>query len=757
MATFQSRVETLSGTVPNNDQLSWWLTAGARILVNLVPSWELYRYVADIPVTQAGTTITDGYILSATKNGYPCKAIPPSAEYAVTRSDSIYSPSDKMPILLVKGTTAKIFPNGGHIQMLPVYIVLHTDTGIAQFPDELEQGVVLYACILNKSAQMSALMGTIQVLYTDAVSSTIGTTVIDSIPTPPSYTPPTPPTIGVFSTTAPVAPTITDLTIALTPPEPPEITPFSFSEDIEAPSAEELIETSAEAPEPPEIPTYTAPTVTAPEAPTIDPFAFSENVEIPVFDTSSIPEAPTFTDITIPVGIAIPEMVSDTTNILFTAATAAGIDPETIAALATPVPVYTKVNPTLSFANFTTRAGADDVEMAQTYLAEVDRLLADWRQDVEEELNEFNAEYQVWRAQVERTMEQARINLQQKIQDAQQKDQMAQFNKLKEFELTLEEFRAQYQIQQINIERYVQYVNAEVQRRTANISAEVQVYVAEVRALIDVFQVEIQGYTALVGAEIQAYRAEVEGKTQNFSNETNYYVTVLKTTIEQWATEAQTIAALYNSSVQGYATEVGAASDQNNARTSRFQAEIQKYVAMVEKEIRGWQVNAEVLLSSYRTQMDGYSTQVNSLVQIYATSASARSQIYQAQISGFATEAGVVAQRNEVLLGEYAQRMQNAMNVMQTSAIEFQASIQRSIEQAQLTQQRLIQQAAQDADISKTNRAMTMQAKVSEYQIKLERMNTLSVELQSFMVQYQEVVTRYVMRHYPNLYMGAQR
>lgn len=757
MATFKSRVETISGTTPNDDQLSWWLTAGTRILANLIPDYELQRYTSKIAVAETGTTISDGYIFTATKNGYKAKLITSNQVYGLDRKDSIYYPSDKMPILLIEGTTAKMYPNGGDIFMLPVYVVLHGDQTIASFPDELEPGVVLYACISNKTSQMAALMGTIQVLYTDAVSATIGTTSIGAIPTPPSYSPPSSPLLILFETAAPTAPTITDLVIGISPPSAPTITPFAYSEAIVPPTAANLLDATATPPTAPTISAYTPPVLTPPTAPTISAFAFSEAVEIPVFDPLAVPSAPTFSEITIPGTVTLPAAFTATTNILFSAATAAGIDPETIAALATPVPTYSKVSPTLSFSNFTTRAGQDDVEMAGLYLAEIDRLLNEWRQDVEEELNEFNSEYQVWRAQVERTMEQARINLQQKIQDAQQDDQMAQFNALKNFEETLEEFRAQYQIQQINIERYVQYVNTEVQRQTANVSAEVQVYVAEVRVLIDVFQAKIQGYTALVGAEIQAYRTEIEGLSQNFTNEINLYTTRLRTAIEQWAQEAQVEAQIYNAEVSGYAAEVGATSDHNNARTSRFQAEIQKYVSMMEEELGAWRTNAEILLNSYRTQMDGYATQVNSLVQIFATSASARSQIYQAQMSGFATESGVVAERNQSALNKFGQDMQNAMNAMQTSNINFQAQIQRNIEQARIAAQEAAQQAAQDTQVSTTNEAATMQAKIAEYQIKLERLNSMSSELQALIAQYQEVVTRYMMRHYPQLFSGAQR
>ena len=705
----------------------------------------MYTTSTSVP-KDTGLALADRYpwfILSP--SGYQSMPMNPGQRPKILFADSIYYSTSTWPTHAVFNGTLFVYPDGGTVWLLPNYSVLHSDTVIPYFPKDLEHGVVLYAAMQRRLAQILSASAEIDLTYSNIVASSAGVVTIDALPlVPPSYSSPTLPDVVTVSTTPPSAPTISDLVVGISPPSPPTISAFTYSGGLTTPSAVSLLDATASPPDVPTISEYTPPTLTPPTAPTISAFVFSEDVVIPVFDPLAVPEPPTFTDITIPVGVALPDALSATTNILITAAAAAGIDPETIAALATPVPVYTKVNPTLSFANFTTRAGADDVEMAQTYLAEVDRLLADWRQDVEEELNEFNAEYQVWRAQVERTMEQARINLQQKIQDAQQEDQTAQFNALKNFEETLEEFRAKYQVQQSNIERYVQYVNSEVNRKSANVGAQVQVYSAEIRSLIDIFQAEMQGFSSLVNAEIQAYRTEIEGLSQNFSNEITLYTTRLRTAIEQWSQEAQVQAQLYNSEVSGYAAEVGATSDHNNARTSRFQAEIQKYSAQVEKELRGWQVNAETLLNSYSTEMNGYSVQVNSLVQIYSSQNTARAQIYGAQIQGFSAQIQAVAEQNSTITQRFSAEIQDAFNVTQKDSIAYQAAISRAIEQARLESQRLGSNAQMAQTAEQYNRLNDLNAQVQEWQLKLQRLAQIQAELSGLSEQLQFVINQYM-------------
>jgi hypothetical protein len=509
MATFKTRVQQLSGTTSSDELLSDWLTAGARVLSNLIPDSELHRYISSTNVTEAGTTITDGIIYTVTKDGYTARKVDVNNLYGLTRRDSLYYPSSKTPVYSLIGKTLKVFPEGGQVWMLPLYVVLHSDSAIANFPTQLEHAVVLFASIANKTAQMQAFMPTITLAYNNAASASINATTIDTLPSPLTYGPVSAPTLVVFTGTAPTA--------------------------------------------------------------------------------------PTFTDVTVPAGVTIPPELTATTNILFQTATAVGIAAETIGSFPT-APTFTKVAEPPVYTSFDARAAADDVELAQTYIQKVARQQEDWATKVNEELQEFNAQYQVFREDVNKLLEQAKINLQQKIADAQDKNQIEQFNKLKAFEATVQEYTSQLARYQANVERYVQIVNSEISRQTANIQA--------------------------------------------------------------------------------------------------------------------------------------------------------KTQVYSASVSAFATEANVVAERNQILIAEYNAKMQDAVNKYQADLSAYQATIQRSLQQAELTQQRLIQQAAQDTDVSKTNESAKLQAAIQEYQIKLGRLSALQAELQSLLAQYNDTLQKYMINRY---------
>jgi hypothetical protein len=509
MATFKARVEQLSGTTPSDDVLSDWLTAGARTLANLIPETELDRYISLVSVSETGTTITDGIIYGVTKEGYPARKVNVAQSYGLQRRDSLYYPSEKTPVYTLIGKNMKVFPDGGQAWMLPLYVVLHSQTTIANFPNDLEHGVVLFAAMANKSYQMQNYLSQISITYNDALSASIGVTTIDNLPSPLTYGPVTAPTLLTFSGT--------------------------------------------------------------------------------------IPTAPTFTDITIPQGVTPPGELTAVTGILFTAATAIGVSAENIGAFPQ-APTFTKVATPPTYTDFTTQAGEDDVEMAQLYLAKIDREQQDWQAKVNEELQEFNAEFQVFKNNTDKLIEQARVNLQQKIADGNSKDSVEQFNKLKAFESTVEEYSAQIRRYQAIVERYVQIVNTEIQLKVANIQA--------------------------------------------------------------------------------------------------------------------------------------------------------KTQIYTAQISAYVAEVNTVNDTNQVLIAKFNADMQNAMNKFQVDLVAYQATVQKNLEQAQLSQQRLLSQAASDTDVSKTNKASHLQALVQEYQTKLGRLQNMQVEMVSLMNQYRDVTDKYMFKKY---------
>lgn len=995
MATFKSRVEQLSGQAPNDDVLSDWLTAGTRMLSNLIPNEELERYITAINATENGVTITDAILYGVTKDGYIARKIDISRSYGLNRRDSLYFPSPKTPIYLLTGKTIKVFPDGGQVWMLPLYVVLSSESSIQNFPVQLEHAVVLYASIANKTQQMQAYMPSIVVAYNNAVSGAISSTVIADLPQPVSYGPVVAPELAVFTGTAPTAPVFTDIAIPSGVTIPAQLsattnilfqnasviginaesianfpTAPSFTKITDPPIYTDFINKIKEidAITAPTAPTFETFTKTAPVAPVfteivlpsslVIPAEFSQAIGVlfqeanevgitseqigtfptaPVFTKTTdiptytdfdakiaeaelleapvppeyltfdeeFPTPPVFVAVVLPESVSIPDELTEITNILFEDADVFGITAEVIAAYPT-APVFDTVYEAPSYEDFDTKADADDVEIAQVYIQKVAREQEDWQQKVNDELQLFNSKYQVYREDTNKIIEQARTNLQQKIADAQSNNNTEQFNKLKKYESTVEEYSLQLRRYQANVDRYVQIVNSEIARLTANVQLETQIYSAHINALsvqsrviAEQNQIYIQDYTAQINAysiqtrtiidvadaylreiaqKIQQWQTSANEELQKFNSEyqvfrenTNKLIEQSKINLQQKIQDAQeknqieqfnklksyestvekfsaelrkyqanveryvqivnteiniqtsTIQAktqVYSAQVSGFATESNVVNEKNqvlvqrynadvNAYTNRTQSIIQTagaYIQQITKKQEDWQIKVneelqefnaqyqvfredtnkiieqakinlqqkiadaqdknqteqfnklkayeatvqefESQLRLYQSNIDRYVQIVNSEVSRQSAIIQAKTQVYSSEVNAFSVQAGVVSERNQVLISDFNARMQNEVSKYQAGLATYQAITQKNIQQAELTQQRLIQQSAQDSDVSKTNETAKMQALIQEYQVKLGRLNSMQVEVSSLVSQYADAVQKYMFKRY---------
>ena len=190
--SFKNRVDALTGFASTEDDaLSDWLADGAREIISILPS-DLLQYCSGAtrldgdPATLPIATDTDiGKILHVThSNGtrqLPCRLIP--AAYAGLASDATsttYYGTDADPVYWISGTKnssdttsaatiLEVYPTPTSSKTAFVHHVtypgvLHSWTGIDNFPDSAEYLVVLYAAIKalqrkmnNKNANLSAL------------------------------------------------------------------------------------------------------------------------------------------------------------------------------------------------------------------------------------------------------------------------------------------------------------------------------------------------------------------------------------------------------------------------------------------------------------------------------------------------------------------------------------------------------------------------------------------------------------------------
>ena len=173
MATFDSQIQDLVGTFTDQDAMDDFLTHGARELLNVLPN-SLKRKSTTVTLLNAtnGTTLDldgIGTIMHVTRenadSGFyaPCREIPAAygdmsndstnLMYYATATDPVYwidSNSLDAATLFVKPTPTDAQPAKVYHISIPS-IDASADSSIANFPDEVEHLVVLYAAI--KAAQ----------------------------------------------------------------------------------------------------------------------------------------------------------------------------------------------------------------------------------------------------------------------------------------------------------------------------------------------------------------------------------------------------------------------------------------------------------------------------------------------------------------------------------------------------------------------------------------------------------------------------
>jgi hypothetical protein len=167
--TFKNQVDALTGFAgTEDDALSDWLTAGAKEIINILPK-RLKVKCGTVSLLNAdnGTTLDmdgRGEILYVTRenadSGYyaPCREIPAmfgdlsndstNIMYYATATDPVYwieSNSSNASTLFTKPTPTNNQP--AKVVHIAYPAVAHGDTAIANFPDEAEYLVVIYASI----------------------------------------------------------------------------------------------------------------------------------------------------------------------------------------------------------------------------------------------------------------------------------------------------------------------------------------------------------------------------------------------------------------------------------------------------------------------------------------------------------------------------------------------------------------------------------------------------------------------------------
>lgn len=197
MATFQVRVEDYTGDIGDTQALSDWLTAGARFVVDLLPEHILNEHSGNVTVTTGGLSVATYRVLKQLKNGYDAPRVDVGLMTAVQDSNSLHYAISGSPVSLIYNKKIYIYPNGGEIIAMVYPTIAYTASTIANFPDRMVHGVILYASIQGAIRLSSDSLGDVGALTIPTAPSAPSFTFTDvtgetvTLPSTPTYTKPT--------------------------------------------------------------------------------------------------------------------------------------------------------------------------------------------------------------------------------------------------------------------------------------------------------------------------------------------------------------------------------------------------------------------------------------------------------------------------------------------------------------------------------------------------------------------------------------
>ena len=174
MANFKTQIQDLIGSFEDDVAINQFLTDGAKELINMMPPELKEKCTAETTLNNSATTMDmDGvgeilYVnrLSADSGGsrIPCRKVLSMYGELSNDANSLYKASVTDPVywILSSGDTAilNVIPTPTANQTAVVYHVSYPsvtgsdDSTIANFPDELEHLVVLYAAIRIAERQL---------------------------------------------------------------------------------------------------------------------------------------------------------------------------------------------------------------------------------------------------------------------------------------------------------------------------------------------------------------------------------------------------------------------------------------------------------------------------------------------------------------------------------------------------------------------------------------------------------------------------
>ena len=172
MATFEAQIEGITqlaitgSTNPTQDELTQFLTDGAKEIINILPPHLLALCAKEVTFTSqavgsegSASLLNTGKVLNVFAGSYEARQISPKKKHKAALSTSIHYVDTTDPVFYIQNNYINVLPAGVAIKYDEVDYpaVAYGDSSVAYFPDEAEHLVVLYGAMKALVAHIGGL------------------------------------------------------------------------------------------------------------------------------------------------------------------------------------------------------------------------------------------------------------------------------------------------------------------------------------------------------------------------------------------------------------------------------------------------------------------------------------------------------------------------------------------------------------------------------------------------------------------------
>jgi len=577
MATFEAQVEALTSlsidgsSAPTQTELSQFLSDGAMEVINAMPpNLKMFCATEDTFTSTAvgseAETLDSAQVLSVTRSDgtieQPCRLIPPTLRGRASDSDDMNAATTTDPVYYIYNGKLNALPASGSCKYLEVNnpSVAYGDSAIGNFPDEYEYLVPLYASVKSIQNKLGSLGEGLSALN-----------ITDSAPTIPSLA-----TVSYSnasnadaSASSVGAITVSNVSVA-------------------------SVSSSA--------PTYTKPTLTT-RSSFEDFFSTSEDgnpfgdSDPGVFSLSSPPTLNT-ASFTVP---AISAITIDTfgTAPVYTAPTVAGATEELTATITAGAKANAgdQTDVTDWWDVLADMIETDeDTELAGAQLQKINSYISAYQAALQNQLNIFNDANVEYQATIKKEIEQSRLD----ATDAQQEASLKLQKEVQEYQAKVSEYQAEVnadvQVYSKKLDRYQSEVNTAFQAWSKTESDNLQQYQIDIQNELNEFNKENALYQATVRAALDKHQTDLQiSLNQARINAEDAKQEASQTTDVDKFNKAQDQAL----SLANAAKTIEGVIANNSDLIQKFNGELNKYSALVNKGVQQYQLNLQNSTAEY--------------------------------------------------------------------------------------------------------------------------------------------------------------